>query len=92
MSKIGSVNPCNMCSLYNNLNERIGQCIDTPNAFAYACIINPNVFKSIAQYQFFGTEYRYVNEDDIKDRINIFAKQNFDVNEIKQKFFIKFYE
>lgn len=92
MSKIGSINPCNMCALYNDQNKIIGQCIDTPNAFAYACVLNNNIVKGVARYQFFGDECRYKNNNDIMERINIFAKQNLNINEIKQKFFIDFYE
>lgn len=92
MSKIGSISPCNMCALYNDQNKIIGQCLDTPNAFAYACILNNNVVKGVAHYQYFGEELRFVNCDDIQNRIKVFANQIFDTDEIKQKFFIKFYD
>lgn len=91
--KIGSINPCNCLGLYNNLNQHIGECLDTPNAFAFACAINPNVFKGVAHYQFFGNTYRYANEDDIIDRINYYKKSiNNNIDNLKNNFLIKFYE
>ena len=50
MTKLGSVNPCALLYLYNKDNEEIGTCLDTPNNFAVACMLNDNVQYGKAYY------------------------------------------
>lgn len=69
-----SINPCEILFLYDNLNNLIGNCLDTPNAFAYACILNDNVYKGVANYTYCEDNIRYANDSDIIDRINAFKK------------------
>lgn len=74
-NKIGSVNPCNIMYLYNKHNEIIGHCLDTPNNFAMAVIINPDsdIVKGVAHYIGYKTPNTYhINDDDIKERINTY--------------------
>lgn len=74
-NKIGSVNPCNILHLYNKNNEIIGHCLDTPNNFAIAIILNPNsdIVKGIAHYAICKNHNIYnINDNDIKERINTY--------------------
>lgn len=97
MIKLGSVNPCNMMTLYDVNNNYIGECLDTPNNFAVACLINDKVEYGKAWYQYFGEVIRSRHYEDISDRINIYKKlsekKHIDtINEInKHKEMIKFY-
>lgn len=94
IKKIGSVNPCNLLVLMDKYDRRIGTCLDTPNSFAVACMINGKVHKGKADYQLFKTEYRYKDDNDIQERIKAYEK--FKDNVLKQEYeqhksFIKFY-
>ena len=64
MTKLGSVNPCALLYLYNKDNEEIGTCLDTPNNFAVACMLNDNVQYGKAYYQFFGETIKLVSLED----------------------------
>lgn len=88
MKQITSINPCEILFLYDKNNNNIGSCLDTPNAFAYACFLNDNVVKGVANYHLFGQSTRLAHDKDIIDRIISFKKSNMD-NPIK-KFFINF--
>lgn len=90
--KLGSVNPCNVLSLCDGKGKVIGECFDTPNAFACACYLNDKVEYGKAYYEFFGLSMRYKSE--YKEQISLYKKQaengNMeDINYLKQE--IKFY-
>lgn len=94
IKKIGSVNPCNLLVLTDNQDKQIGTCLDTPNNFAVACMLNDKVCKGKAHYQLFKTECKYRNDDDIQERIKSYEK--FKDNILKQEYehhkkFINFY-
>ena len=94
IKKIGSVNPCNLLVLMDKYDRQIGTCLDTPNSFAVACIMNDKVCKGKADYQLFKTEYRYKDDKDIKERIKSYEK--FKDNVLEQEYehhkqFIRFY-
>lgn len=74
MTKLGSVNPCALLYLYNKDNEEIGTCLDTPNNFAVACMLNNNVQYGKAYYQFFGETIKQRKDKDISGRISIYQK------------------
>lgn len=78
-----SINPCEILFLYDKDNNNIGNCLDTPNAFAYACLLNDNVVKGIAKYTYFEDNVRLANDPDIIDRINTFKKVPVDLPKIK---------
>lgn len=59
MKKVGSVNPCNLMFLYDKNDNQLGTCLDTPNNFAIACILNKNVHYGVAYYPLFGTNKKY---------------------------------
>ena len=71
MTKLGSVNPCNMLFLYDKNNNT---CLDTPNNFAVACMLNDNVQYGKAYYQFFGETIKQRKDKDISDRISVYQK------------------
>lgn len=79
--KLGSVNPCNMMALYDKKNIIIGSCMDTPNNFAVACLINPNVTYGKTYYQRFGEEIR--TRESVQDRIDMY-QQDIDSNDIEE--------
>ena len=72
---ISNVNPCNVLSLYSADNKCLGYCLDTPNAFAYACFVNDKIKKGVAKYPLFDDTIRYADNEDIKGRISMFKKQ-----------------
>ena len=74
MTKLGSVNPCNMLFLYDKNNKEIGTCLDTPNNFAVACMLNDNVQYGKAYYQSFGETIKQRKDKDILDRISVYQK------------------
>ena len=78
MKKIGSINPCNTLFLYDIDNKCIGTCLDTPNAFAYACSLRNNIVKGIAIYAHFEDNFRMCNDVDIIERINYYKKHKLD--------------
>lgn len=83
-----SINPCEILYLYDKDNNNIGNCLDTPNAFAYACLLNDKVVKGIAKYPYWEDNIRLANDQDIIDRINTFKKSPVDFP--KSKFQINF--
>ena len=74
MTKLGSVNPCALLFLYDKNNKEIGTCLDTPNNFAVACMLNDNVQYGKAYYQFFGETIKQRKDKDILDRISVYQK------------------
>lgn len=76
--KLGSVNPCNMLSLCDKNGRIIGECFDTPNAFACACYLNDNVEYGKVHYEFFGLSMRY--KQDYLNEIALYAKQESNGN------------
>lgn len=71
--KLGSVNPCNMLSLCNKNGRIIGECFDTPNAFACACYLNDKVEYGKVYYEFFGLSMRY--RQDYSEQIAMYGRQ-----------------
>lgn len=78
MKKIGSVNPCNMMFLFDKNGKEIGTCMDTPNSFAVACVMNSRVAYGKAHYQFFGTTVRKRDEKDNLDRVATYRNRRFE--------------
>lgn len=76
MKTIGSINPCNILYLYDDKEKCIGECLDTPNSFAMACLLYPNKHITIGKtfYLYFGEETRSINDKDIKERIKSLNK------------------
>lgn len=73
--KIGSVNACETMALFDKDNNIIGRCFDTPNAFAYACVLSDKVIKGKAYYKYFGDDeatIRERNSEDNKERMRMF--------------------
>ena len=70
ITKLGSVNPCVLLFLYDKDNKEIGTCLDTPNNFAVACMLNDNVQYGKAYYQFFGETIKQRKDKDTLEEIN----------------------
>ena len=68
--KLGSVNPCGMTMLYDKENNLIGSCMDTPNNFAVACLINAKVAYGKTYYPCFGEDIR--TRESVQDRIDMY--------------------
>ena len=79
-SKIGSVNPCAVATLYDANGNALGTTLDTPNAIAYAMAVNDKIIKAVAHYQFFGDTTR--TREQLKDRFSWVVKEN----EIQSRF------
>ena len=72
MKKLGSINACNLLTLFDKDNKVIGNCLDTPNAFAKCCANNKHIVKGVAHYQLFGDTIRLRDDSDIQDRIKMY--------------------
>lgn len=73
-TKLGSVKPCSLLSLYSKENKYIGTCLDTPNNFAVACMLNENIDYGKAYYLHFEDVIRKKNDTDILERISTYKK------------------
>lgn len=72
--KIGSVNPCSVLYLYNENGKCIGECLDTPNCFAVACLVNPLVMSGKAFYEHFNETLKEREDKDIQERMDTYQK------------------
>ena len=71
--KLGSVNPCNLCSLMDADGRVIGYTLDTPNCIAFAMATNEKVTKAVAHYSMFGDSV--TSRNDVKDRFWFVVKE-----------------
>ncbi len=73
LPKLGCVNGCVVCTLFDKNNKVLGYTLDTPNAIAYAMATNEKVEKAIAHYQLFGD--KTTTREDVKDRFWFVVKE-----------------